>query len=123
MSKVNELQYPDECANCKSHACSICGHKQKRADAIDKYYKQFERIANIRVKRKLITQINNELGNMKDTDVKKLLIDIRFTLSQEIRQLTGFCKLCEKHINADITKYPDEFDNELCSDCNVEYVV
>ena len=73
MSKVKELQYPDECARCKVDACSDCGYKQKRADAIDKYEKQF-------------------------------------------------CKLCGKFIKADVNKYPDEFDKNLCSDCNVEYV-
>ena len=122
MTKVKELQYPDECANCKLHACSICGHRQKRADAIDKYYKQFERIAHIRVKRTLIRKINDELKNMKDVTVKELLVNIRFNLSQEIRELTGFCKLCKKPIDADITKYPTEFDNDLCPDCNVDYV-
>lgn len=42
MSKVKELKYPDECVNCKTDACSICEHRQKRSDAIDKYNNQFK---------------------------------------------------------------------------------
>ena len=42
MTKVKEPQYPDECARCRADACSVCGYKKKRADAIDKYYKQIQ---------------------------------------------------------------------------------
>lgn len=120
--KVKELKYPDECANCKTDACSICEHRQKRSDTIDRYYKQFERIANIRTKRQMIIKINNEIKNMIDQDVIILLSNIRFTMTLEILKLEGNCKLCGKQIHG-VTKYPDEFDDNLCADCNIEYVV
>ena len=76
--KMNDLKYPDECARCNANACSDCGHRHKKANAIHNYFNQFNKT---------------------------------------------FCKLCNKIIDADVTKYPDEFDNSLCPDCNTEYVV
>lgn len=44
--EVPELRYPDECCVCSVDACSMCGHKQKRINAVnffdsemDKYLK------------------------------------------------------------------------------------
>ena len=33
----NDLKYPNECANCNVDACSVCGHREKRLAAVERF--------------------------------------------------------------------------------------